>query len=264
MHADFTEATAINVLDHLAAKGQLGHDDDGAAAGGGDIVAGVRAGRLRYLLVNAWRSLDAAAPVMTKPLALLHAASCGAVFPQPLPPPSAASGAPEGAGAVRGVAEPAAGGETRPDGPAARAFEAPVCWGVATCAGKNDVFAEHYVLLKAAQPPDGGAGAEAEGRGEPRAGCESAPAASGGEAAHEWYFYSGMRSNEVLMFISYDSVGTAPQRAAAPRDGGAAAFPKYVFHAAFDAEAEEGDAADARPAPPRRSVEVRVVVVLEC
>ena len=36
-------------------------------------------------------------------------------------------------------------------------------------------------------------------------------AAAGGtlsEAEHEWYFYPEMRSDEALMFISYDSTGT--------------------------------------------------------
>jgi hypothetical protein len=75
---------------------------------------------------------------------------------------------------------------------------------------------------------------------------------------HRWYFYPGMRRDEVLLIKQWDSAGELAQsqgvRGDAKGDQDASTF---SFHSAFE------DPATLTGAPDRWSIEVRCVVLYE-
>lgn len=72
------------------------------------------------------------------------------------------------------------------------------------------------------------------------------------ESLHEWFYFSEMQSTEAIIFINFDSDETAPQ---------------FVFHGALEIadepRCERPDETASKVSPVRRSLEVRVLVMID-
>ena len=72
------------------------------------------------------------------------------------------------------------------------------------------------------------------------------------ESQHEWFYFSEMKSTEAIIFINFDSDETAPQ---------------FVFHGALEVvgepRCERPSENTPEPSPVRRSLEIRVLVMIE-
>ena len=89
----------------------------------------------------------------------------------------------------------------------------------------------------------------------------SLPAAAAHHPAHQWYFYPRMTADEALLFTVYDR----RHAAVAENSSSSSTDPArgFVFHTSFESpeEAQARANGDARAVPPRKSIEIRAIVV---